>query len=146
MRRIVLIAVLALPMAFVGWVAWTGLTFFGEDPRKHAEAVSCENAMHFADQEGLPDGAHNAKCTVLSWQDTEYTVRFTITRTDLNRWLKEAYPGTKPTSEDCWGEPADSCAHIELNPPADGGAVAINISVRYGKDSTAVVDFEPFDV
>ncbi|MFF7215946.1 hypothetical protein ACFZAU_36320 [Streptomyces sp. NPDC008238] len=55
-------------------------------------------------------------------------------------------PGTRLTVEDCLGGPADACAHVDLNPPADGGAMAVDIIVRYGGNSTAVVDFEPFDV
>jgi hypothetical protein len=146
-QKWVLIAVLAFPAAFLGWVAWTFITsLFFSDPMSQAENVPCKEAMHFADQDGLPKGARDAKCTARSWLDTTYTVHFTITRTDLDAWLDEAYPGTRLTSEDCLGAPADACAHIELNPPADGGAMAIDVSVRYGKDSTAVVDFEPFDV
>jgi hypothetical protein len=145
-RKWVLVAVLAFPTALLGWVAWMFITPFFGDPMPQAEAVPCKEAMHYADQDGLPRGAHDAKCTVLAWLDTNYKVRFTITRTDLDAWLKKAYPGTRLTSEDCLGAPVDACAHIELDPPADGGAMAIDISVRYGKGSTAVVDFEPFDV
>lgn len=91
-------------------------------------------------------GAQDAKCTVRAWLDTDYQARFTITRTDLDAWLKEAYPGTRLTSENCSGTPADVCAHIDLHPEAAGGAMAVDIAVQYGKDSTAVVDFSAYDV
>ncbi|MET7778133.1 hypothetical protein ABZT28_20460 [Streptomyces sp. NPDC005388] len=88
------------------------------------EAASCDDAMHYADQDGLPKGAQDAKCTVRAWLDTDYQARFTITRTDLDAWLKEAYPGTRLTSENCSGTPVDVCAHIDLHPEAEGGAMA----------------------
>ena len=145
-QKWVLVAVLAFPIGFLGWIAWLFLSFFAEDPLTHAEAVPCDEAMDFVDLKGLPDGAHDAKCSVLNWLDTSYTARFTMTRTDLDAWLKGTYPGAELTSEDCTGGSADACAHIELSPPAEGGATAIDIRVRYGKDLTAVVEFVPFDV
>lgn len=143
----VLVAVAAIPTALLGWGAWT---FFGAltgDPMTQAESVSCEQAMEYGDQDGLPEGAHDAKCTVLTWLDTQYTVRFTIARTGLDTWLKETYPHTDLTSEACLDEePANACAHIELNPAADGGAMVVDVDVRYGEDSTAIVDLTLYDV
>ncbi|MFF2426297.1 hypothetical protein [Streptomyces mirabilis] len=110
------------------------------------EAASCEDAMRYADQDGLPKGAQDAKCTVRAWLDTEYRARFTITRTDLGAWLKEAYPGTRLTSEYCSGTSVDVCAHIDLHPEAEGGAMAVDLTMQYGEDSTAVVDFSAYDV
>ncbi|KUN44113.1 hypothetical protein [Streptomyces olivochromogenes] len=72
--------------------------------------------------------------------------RFSITRTGLDAWLKEAYPDIRLTSEDCSGTPVDVCAHIDLRPEAEGGAMAVDIVVRYGEDSPAVVDFSAYDV
>ncbi|MGW2823229.1 hypothetical protein ACWC24_19910 [Streptomyces sp. NPDC001443] len=141
------VAAVAVPLAFMGWGLWSFVTALGSDPMSRAESVPCEDAMRFADRDGLPEGAHDAKCTALTWLDTQYTVRFTIARTKLDAWLKESYPGTRLTAAECDGDPsAGVCAHIELNPPADGGAVAIDISVRYAANSTAVVEFAPFDV
>ncbi|MET8413296.1 hypothetical protein ABZV34_35520 [Streptomyces sp. NPDC005195] len=145
-RKWVLAVVLAFPAACAGWIAWTVVTVLTADPITQVEAASCEDAMRYADQDGLPQGAHHAKCTVRVWLDTTYEARFTLTRADLGTWLKEAYPGTVLTSEACLGEPLDACAHIDLNPAADGGAMAIDMDVQYGKDSTAVVDFWAYDV
>ncbi|QDN75465.1 hypothetical protein FNV64_07460 [Streptomyces sp. S1A1-7] len=145
-RRWVLAAVVAFPAALVGWIAWTVFTALTADPMTQVEAASCEDAMRYADQDGLPKGAQDAKCTVRAWLDTEYRARFTITRTDLDAWLKEAYPGTRLTSEYCSGTPVDVCAHIDLHPEAEGGAMAVDLTVQYGEDSTAVVDFSAYDV
>ncbi|MER5601625.1 hypothetical protein [Streptomyces sp. NPDC002265] len=146
-RKWALVAVVALPVAFLGWGAWSFAAALRSDPMAQEQSVPCEDAMRFVDRDGLPEGAHDAKCTALSWLDTQYTVRFTIARPKLDAWLKESYPGTRLTAQECGGEPAtDVCAHIELNPPAHGGAVAIDIGVRYAAASTAVVEFSPFDV
>lgn len=145
-RRRVLAAVVVFPVAFVGWIAWTVFTALTADPMTQVEAASCEDALHYADQDGLPKGAQDAKCTVRAWLDTEYRARFTITRADLDAWPKEAYPGTRLTSEYCSGTPVDVCAHIDLHPEAEGGAMAVDITVQYGEDSTAVVDFSAYDV
>ncbi|MFE2485651.1 hypothetical protein ACFXGR_20605 [Streptomyces mirabilis] len=40
----------------------------------------------------------------------------------------------------------DVCAHIDLHPEAEGGAMAVDITAQYGEDSTAVVDFSAYDV
>ncbi|MFG2949113.1 hypothetical protein [Streptomyces adustus] len=141
------VAAVVVPLAFMGWGLWSFVSAFRSAPMAQAETVPCEDALRFADRDGLPEGAHDAKCTALTWLDTTYTVRFTIARTKLDAWLKESYPGTRLTAQECDGDPsADVCAHIELNPHAQGGAVAIDIGVRYTDASTAVVEFAPFDV
>lgn len=71
-RKWVLAAVVAFPMAFVGWIAWTVITALTADPMTQVEAASCDDAMHYADQDGLPKGAQDAKCTVRAWLDTDY--------------------------------------------------------------------------
>lgn len=55
-RRWVLAAVVAFPAAFVGWIAWTVFTALTADPMTQVEAASCEDAMRYADQDGLPKG------------------------------------------------------------------------------------------
>src|SRR3954452_7131408 len=65
------------------------------------ESVPCSEAMRFADQDGLPTGAHDAKCKVWTWLDTEYDVAFRISRTDLDRWLASDYPSTQLESDYC---------------------------------------------
>ncbi|MFD7873680.1 hypothetical protein ACFV5G_06045 [Streptomyces sp. NPDC059766] len=141
------VAAVVVPLAFMGWGLWSFVTALRSDPMAQEQSVPCADAMRFVDRDGLPEGAHDAKCTALSWLDTTYTVRFTIGRPKLDAWLKESYPGTRLTAQECGGEPeTDVCAHIELNPPAEGGAVAIDIGVRYTDASTAVVEFSPFDV
>lgn len=138
---------LALPLAAAGWLAWGVIGFATSSEAPHrGQPVSCTEAMSFADQSGLPVGAYDAKCQVRAWLDTSYDVRFRIGRTDLRRWMHSAYPGTELEPSSCPSDTADVCAHIELDPPAKGGAVAIDMAVEFEKGSTTLVRFEPFDV
>ncbi|MEV7522795.1 hypothetical protein [Streptomyces sp. NPDC091371] len=144
----VLASVLAIPLAGMTWLAWKVVDdLTDDDPLDTRKPASCTQAMHYADQPGLPAGAHDARCEVMTWLDTTYDVEFRITRTDLDTWLATAYPGTTLTSDHCYPETLDACAHVELKPPAVGGAEAIDITVQYeGDGNTALVHFQPFDV
>ncbi|MFD7257258.1 hypothetical protein [Streptomyces sp. NPDC059874] len=145
-RAWVLVAALALPLA---WLSWKAVTDLGNsaDPLSTRKPASCTEAMRYADQSGLPPGARDATCEVMTWLDTSYDVEFRIARPDLDAWLATAYPGTTLGSDFCHPDTVDACAHIELEPSAAGGAEAIDIDVRYEEDgNTALVNFRPFDV
>lgn len=110
-----------------------------------AADVPCADALRFADQERLPEGARDAECTALRGIDTQYDVRFRIRREGLAAWLDEAYPEMSMSST-CADEQADRCGHLDLDPYAKGGAVGIDLTVRYEKGRDALVSFRPFDV
>ncbi len=147
-RRTWVLGVSALPLAFVGWVVWQVMADLADDDLgTRPQSVSCGEAMRFADQSGLPAGAYDAKCEVMSAQDTWYDVRFRITRPKLDTWLASAYPGMEMTSHCSLApETVDACGHLDLTYPyADGGAVAIEVTVDYEKKDTALVHFRPFN-
>ncbi|MFJ5227401.1 hypothetical protein [Streptomyces sp. NPDC088400] len=146
-KRTWVLGVLALPLAYLGWVAWQVVAdLTDDDVTARRQPVSCKEAMRFADQSGVPAGASDAKCEVMGALDTQYDVRFRITRADLDTWLASAYPGMKMTS-DCTGsaETVDTCGNLTLDPYADGGAVGIDLTVEYEKGDTALVHFRPFN-
>ena len=145
-----LVAALTLPptlcLGFAGWAAWGFITFLNEpDPFTTEGTVSCAEAMLYADQSGLPTGAHDARCEVKTRLDTTYDVTFRISRPSLDSWLASAYPGTILRSV-CYPDSIDACAHIELDPPAHRGAIAIDVTVEYEDANTALVELMPFDV
>ncbi|MFE7074889.1 hypothetical protein ACFU96_32850 [Streptomyces sp. NPDC057620] len=155
-----LVAVLAL--ACLGWAVWAtasagpgegedarpgGVRIGGtrtEDPRVAGVEVPCREALRFADQERLPAGAKDASCVVQHGIDTLYDVRFRIPRTDLDTWLADAYPDMELRT-DCVQEDADRCGMLTLDPYAEGGAVALELTVRDGSDGLALVHYRPFN-
>ncbi|MFH8533778.1 hypothetical protein ACH4GE_35825 [Streptomyces tendae] len=135
-----------LPLVCVSWAAWqVAADPAGDDRATRSQSVPCEEAMSFADRNGLPAGAYDARCEDAGALDTMYDVRFRIPRSGLDTWLAEAYPGLRMTSP-CPGSPehGGACGHVDLAPPADGGAVAIDVVVEYEKNDTALVHFRPF--
>jgi hypothetical protein len=141
------LAVLALPLVYVGWMAWQVIAdLTDDDPTARTKPVPCKEAMRFADQSTLPPGAHDAKCEYIGALDTVYNVKFRITRINLNTWLASAYPDMKVAS-DCFGsqETVDACGHVDLAPYANGGATAIDVTVEYAKEDMALVHFRPFN-
>lgn len=149
MSRIwVWVALLAIPVAFLGWIAHGIIAFATADNRiPEGVSVPCSEAMRFVDKDGLPTGAHDATCTARTWLDTQYDVAFHISRADLDRWLASDYPGTKLESGYCHHpDTVDACAPIELDPSAQSGAMAIDVSVKYEESHVALVHFAPFDV
>ncbi|MDT0436191.1 MULTISPECIES: hypothetical protein [Streptomyces] len=111
--------------------------------RSGQDTVPCAEAMRFADQDGLPAGARDATCVSRGGIDTLYDVRFRIGRADLDTWLDDAYPGLR-MSGTCADGTADRCGHADLHPYAKGGAVAVDLSVRYEGDE-ALVSYRPFN-
>lgn len=120
-RKWVWVAVLAIPVAFLGWIAH-GIIAFATADNRIPEGVSapCSEAMRFVDKDGLPTGAHDATCTVRTWLDTQYAVAFHISQADLDRWLASDYPGTKLESGYRYPDTVDACAHIETGPVGSG--------------------------
>lgn len=151
-----LVAVLA--SACLGWAVWAvasaGLDGDGADGRTgggRAEdswaagaKVPCREALRFADQERLPAGAEDAACVIQRGIDTLYDIRFRIGEAGLDAWLTGAYPDMKLRS-DCAQEDADRCGHVTLDPYAEGGAVAVEITVRDDGDGRALVHYRPFN-
>ncbi|WP_147286013.1 hypothetical protein [Streptomyces corynorhini] len=111
---------------------------------REAASVPCEEALDFAGLRGLPAGASEAECVVAGALDTYYDIRIRVPRADFDTWLASAYPGTELTAR-CVDEEADACAGITLDPPAEGGAVAIDVSVEDGEGDTALVRLRPFN-
>lgn len=143
-RGRVLGTVLAVPSAIVAAVAaWVVADLAYGDPADESGQVSCAEAMRFADQRGLPSGARDATCADDGRQDRHYDVTFRINRSEFDTWLASAYPGTE-LSRDCSPDDVDACAHMQLTPPADGGAQAVDLSVQYETGHTALVRFQPF--
>ncbi|MFJ1747671.1 hypothetical protein ACIOJD_15665 [Streptomyces sp. NPDC088116] len=137
---------LGAPAVGMGRPAWQVIAdLTDDDVVARRQSVSCEEAMRFADQSGLPAGASEAKCEVMGAQDTRYDVRFRISRARLGTWLTSACPDMKMTS-DCSGPPetVDACGNLTLDPYADGGAVAFDLTVEYEEGATALVHFQPF--
>jgi hypothetical protein len=144
---LLLLALLVLSLAAAGLPEVIIISFLtDDDPSHRQQSASCTEAMSYADQDGLPPGAYDATCHVEVWLDTEYDVRFRISRADLNSWLASAYPDTTLGSDYCYPDTIDACADIQLDPPAKGGAVAINVTVEWDGPTAAVVHFQPFDV
>ncbi|MEV7424518.1 MULTISPECIES: hypothetical protein [unclassified Streptomyces] len=140
----VLGGVLAVALVSVG----CGASAVAEDDRdpsgREAKPVPCAEAMEFADLGGLPEGASEATCVTMSALDTYYDVGFRIPRADFDTWLAAAHPGTKLTPS-CAGEHVDACAQIQLDPPAEGGAVAIDVRVENKEGGNALVHLRPFN-
>lgn len=143
-----LVALWTAVLAGMGWLAWQAVAAVTDDDLPETrKPASCTQAMHFADRPGLPAGAHDATCAATGWRDTSYDVEFRIARTDFDAWLAATYPGTALSQDLCHPDTVDACAHVELKPPAVGGAMAIDITVQYeGDGETALVHFQPFDV
>ncbi|MGC5564123.1 hypothetical protein ACPYPG_14930 [Streptomyces sp. FR-108] len=114
------------------------------DPRVAGVKVPCREALRFADQERLPSGAKSAACVMRNGIDTLYDVRFRIGRTDLDTWLAATYPDLELRTG-CAQEDADRCGVLTLDPYADGGAVAVELTVRDEADGRALVHYRPFD-
>ncbi|MCQ4213533.1 hypothetical protein [Streptomyces longispororuber] len=145
-RRALLLTVSAVALACAGWVVWQVIAFATtDDPFRTEQSASCADAMRFADQKGLPAGAYDATCSVRVWLDTQYDAEFRIGRLALRTWLASAYPDAE-WDPDCYPKSVDACTHVELNPAAKGGAMAIDIDIVYEKDGRALVRFSPFDV
>ncbi|MGN9817476.1 hypothetical protein ACTMUQ_19320 [Streptomyces sp. SD11] len=109
-----------------------------------AAKVPCREALRFADQERLPAGAKDAVCVAQHGIDTLYDIRFRIGRTDLDTWLADSYPDLELRT-DCVQEDADRCGLLTLDPYAEGGAVAVELTVRDGSDGKALVHYRPFN-
>lgn len=141
MNKRVLSGVLALPLVWAGWQITSDMVGDNMD----MQSVPCAEAMRFADQSGLPAGAHDTTCASVGRMDAAYDIEFRITRSELGTWLASAYPGLRLTS-DCSGftHAADACGHLDLSPPADGGAAAVEVTAEYGERDTALVHFMPF--
>ncbi|MFD0305721.1 hypothetical protein [Streptomyces sp. NPDC127119] len=154
--------VAALALACLGWAVWatasggpgegedaraggvrTGDTQ-GGDPRVAGVKVPCREALRFADQQRLPSGAKDAACVVQHGIDTLYDIRFRIARADLDTWLADTYPDLELRT-DCAQEDADRCGGLTLDPYAEGGAVAVELTVRDGSDGRALVHYRPFN-
>ncbi|MFE9682231.1 hypothetical protein [Streptomyces sp. NPDC006285] len=116
----------------------------GGDARGGGKKVPCGEALRFADQERLPAGAEDAVCVLHHGIDTLYDIRFRIGRTGLDNWLDGAHPGLELRT-DCVQEDADRCGHLDLTPYADGGAVAVDLTVRDESDGRALVHYRPFN-
>ncbi|MDQ0779368.1 hypothetical protein QF026_007834 [Streptomyces aurantiacus] len=145
-----LVAVLAA--ACLGWAVWAVASserHVGEDARagdarSRAVKVPCREALRFADQERLPAGARDAACVMQHGIDTLYDVRFRISKTGLDAWLADTYPDMKLDSA-CVEDDADRCGHLDLHPYVEGGAVALELTVRDESDGSALVHFKPFN-
>ncbi|PSM40762.1 hypothetical protein C6Y14_25105 [Streptomyces dioscori] len=144
--------VAALALVCLGWAVWAtasaGLDE-GEgartgDPRSAGVKVPCREALRFADQVRLPSGAKDAACVMHHGIDTLYDIRFRIARTGLGAWLGEVYPGLELRTG-CVQEDADRCGTLTLDPYAEGGAVAVEVTVRDEGDGRALVHYRPFD-
>ncbi|MFV5992429.1 hypothetical protein ACNPQM_08245 [Streptomyces sp. NPDC056231] len=136
---------LALPALVVAWIGWSVIGFLtSDDPLGTVSKVPCAEAMEFTGVP-LPAGARDRQCKRRAWLDTEYDVRFRITRKELDNWLESEFPGTELDPEFC-ADKVDTCAHIEFGDQRPSQAVAAEVSVVYEGGGTALVRFEPFDV
>ncbi|MFF1484696.1 hypothetical protein ACIGZH_03905 [Streptomyces sp. NPDC058319] len=134
------------------------------DPRQ----ADCAEALAFGGAR-LPAGAHDARCTVRTWLDTEYEAVFRMPRRDVRGWLRATYPdapesGTASCVPDSAGPagpagPADLCLDLGLT-EGDGnhagrvpgsaapgfGAAAVQVEVVYEGPDRALVTFTAFTV
>ncbi|MFF3764995.1 hypothetical protein ACFYYR_13040 [Streptomyces sp. NPDC001922] len=109
-----------------------------------ARKVPCTEGMRFAGLDGLPPGARDSRCRMLSGIDTLYDVRFRIPRTDLTAWLERTYPHTKLTADACLQHKADACAQFSPAPASGAKAHVIDLNVTYESGNSARVRFAPF--
>ncbi|WP_413755762.1 hypothetical protein [Streptomyces sp. MMBL 11-3] len=112
--------------------------------RTGAKKVPCREALRFADQERLPAGAEDATCAVHHGIDTLYDIRFRIAGTGLDGWLAATHPDLELRTH-CVQEDADRCGNLTLDPYAEGGAVAVELTVRDEDDGRVLVHYRPFD-
>ncbi|MYR62698.1 hypothetical protein GTY54_43025, partial [Streptomyces sp. SID625] len=57
----------------------------------------------------LPAGAHDARCSVRTWLDTEYEAVFRMPRRDVRGWLRATYPDVPEIRDGaCVPDSADS--------------------------------------
>ncbi|MFE7324306.1 hypothetical protein ACFU8W_04860 [Streptomyces sp. NPDC057565] len=139
------LALLALPALAVAWIGWSAIGFLTSDNSlDSASKVPCDEAVEFTGVP-LPAGARDRRCGTRVRLDTEYDVRFRITRKELDAWPESEFPGTELDPEFC-ADKVDTCAHIEFGDRRPSQAVAADVSVVYEGGGTALVHFEPFDV
>ncbi|MFS8201481.1 hypothetical protein ACLVWQ_22660 [Streptomyces sp. CWNU-52B] len=153
--------VAALVLACLGWAVWAtasagrddgegarngdGRSGNAEDARTAGAKVPCREALRFADQERLPAGAQDAVCVMQRGIDTLYDIEFRIARTGLDAWLTDTYPDMEVRS-DCVEDDIDRCGNLTLEPYAEGGAVAVELTVRHESDGRELVHLRPFDM
>ncbi len=124
------------PLALVAWTVWEW-----KDVGR-AQPVDCTKAMAFAEAT-LPKSAWDARCTATHWQDTFVDVEFRMPRREVRPWLAGTYPGHEPPPS-CH---ADVCLDVGYGePPAPGGAAAVNVKVTYEDGDTALVHLGAFDL
>jgi hypothetical protein len=148
---VVVIAVVLAGMAAT-WLCAAALRFAGSyvlDWALGPDEASCAEALAFGAAK-LPEGAHDARCTVETWQGSTYDATFRMPRDGVHAWLKSAYPrAPKPETEGC-GKGTDLC--LDLNgggdhaPPAGAAADAVTVEVTYEAPGTARVTFTAFTV
>ncbi|MEU9187116.1 hypothetical protein AB0D14_21760 [Streptomyces sp. NPDC048484] len=142
------VAVLAVALALACAGCGVGATASAErDEGEEAQTgakVPCREALRFADQERLPAGAEDAACEMQRGIDTLYDIRFRISGTGLDTWLDDSYPDMELRS-DCVQDDVDRCGLLTLDPYAEGGAVAVELTVRDESGGHALVHYRPFN-
>ncbi|WP_018569020.1 hypothetical protein [Streptomyces sp. PsTaAH-124] len=163
----VLGAPLAAALAALGVLAAAAAGEARDEPGGPRQA-DCAEALAFGGAR-LPAGAHDARCTVRTWLDTEYEAVFRMPRRDVRGRLRATYPdapesGTASCVPDSAGppgsaDPAGLCLDLGLT-EGDGnragrvpgsadpgfGAAAVQVAVVYEGPDQALVTFTAFTV
>ncbi|WP_432095365.1 hypothetical protein [Streptomyces sp. bgisy100] len=135
----------ATVLALVTWYVVDTVREVDQDlDHRIARKVPCTEGMRFAGLEGLPPGARDSRCRMMSGIDTFYDVRFRIPRADLTAWLERTYPDAKPTADACLQHKADACAQFSPTPGSGAEAHVIDLNVTYESGNSASVRFAPF--
>lgn len=157
----VLAAPLAAALAALGVLAAAAAGEARDEPGGPRQA-DCAEALAFGGAR-LPAGAHDARCTVRTWLDTEYEAVFRMPRRDVRGRLRATYPDSagSPGSVGPPGsaDPAGLCLDLGLT-EGDGnragrvpgsadpgfGAAAVQVAVVYEGPDQALVIFTAFTV
>ncbi|MEU8718641.1 hypothetical protein [Streptomyces sp. NPDC048663] len=139
-----IVSILALALIGCGATATRSDNRTRGGERISARKVPCQEALRFIDQKQLPTGAEDASCVAQDGIDTLYDIRFRIDATALRRWLAAAYPDLE-LRQGCVEADADLCGVLALQPHAEGGATAVELTVHDQNNGRSLVHYRPFN-
>ncbi|MFF0793916.1 hypothetical protein [Streptomyces spiralis] len=137
-------ALLPFVVAFVGMALSDSEYPLGGGPT----SVSCAQALAFGGAALPGGGTPVGECVERSWQDVSYSADFRMPRAGVRDWLHHTYPDAPaPETEFCTDD-ADLCLELSYMKglPEGVGADAVQVSVVYQDEGTALVRFAAFTV
>ncbi|MFF0963700.1 hypothetical protein ACWDQO_04010 [Streptomyces sp. NPDC003703] len=135
----VLAAPVAAALAALGVLAAAAAGEARDEPGGPRQA-DCAEALAFGGAR-LPAGAHDARCTVRTWLDTEYEAVFRMPRRDVRGWLRATYPdapesGTASCVPDSAGSPG-SAGPSRSAGSADPAGLCLDLGLTEGDGNRA---------